>query len=117
MDSSGDVSKGAVWDVRARKVPVSRRTCDAALRFIALRDSIRLDDKATWDAIREVREHLGLPKFSMHDLRRAWASALHANGATLKQVSVWLGHSGIQVTERYVRVFETESTGHEFLPS
>lgn len=61
-------------------------------------------------------EKLKLPKFSIHDLRRAWASAMHANGATLKQVSVWLGHSSIGVTERYIRVFVTESTGHEFLP-
>jgi hypothetical protein len=29
---------------------------------------------------------------------------------------VWLGHSTIAVTERYIRVFENESTGHEFLP-
>jgi integrase len=77
---------------------------------------VRLDDKATWDAIRRVREELKLPKFSMHDLRRAWASAMHANGASIKQVSVWLGHSTTAVTERYVRIFSTESTGHEFLP-
>lgn len=101
---------------RFRTIPVSRATCDAALKFIGERDKVRLDDKATWDAIRIVREKLMLPKFSIHDLRRAWASAMHANGATLKQVSVWLGHSSIGVTERYIRVFETETTGHEFLP-
>jgi site-specific recombinase XerD len=49
-------------------------------------------------------------------LRRAWASAMHANGASIKQVSVWLGHPTIAVTERYIRIFATESTGHEFLP-
>jgi site-specific recombinase XerD len=101
---------------RFRTVPVSRATCDTALRFIDLRGSVRLDNKATWDAIRKVREELELPKFSMHDLRRAWASALHANGASIKQVSVWLGHSTTAVTERYVRIFASESTGHEFLP-
>lgn len=101
---------------RFRTIPVSRATYDAALAFIALRPSVRLDDKATWNAIRAVREELGLPKFSMHDLRRAWASAMHANGASIKQISVWLGHSTIAVTERYIRVFDTESSGHEFLP-
>jgi integrase len=101
---------------RFRTVPISRATCDAALRFIEIHDTVRLDNKATWTAIRKVREDLQLPKFSMHDLRRAWASAMHANGASVKQVSVWLGHSSIQVTERYIRVFDSESTGHEFLP-
>ncbi|MRG94638.1 tyrosine-type recombinase/integrase [Polyangium spumosum] len=100
---------------RCRRVPVSRATCAAALEFIRTRSMVRLDDKATWDAILKVRTHLGLPKFSMHDLRRAWASALHAKGAPLKLVSVLLGHSGIHVTERYIRVFATESTGHEYL--
>jgi integrase/recombinase XerD len=101
---------------RFRTLPVSRATYEAALHFIQIRDTVRLDNKATWNAIRKVREDLKLPKFSMHDLRRAWASAMHANGASIKQVSVWLGHSSIQVTERYIRVFESESTGHEFLP-
>ncbi len=101
---------------RFRTIPVSRTTCDAALRFIEARASVRLDNKSTWNAIRKVCDANDLPKVSMHDLRRAWASAMHANGATLKQVSVWLGHSSIQVTERYIRVFETDSTGHEFLP-
>ena len=101
---------------RFRTVPISRATYDAALAFIAARPSVRLDDKATWNAIRDVREELGLPKFSMHDLRRAWASAMHANGASIKRISVLLGHSTIAVTERYIRIFETESTGHEFLP-
>jgi integrase/recombinase XerC len=101
---------------RCRRVPVSKATCDAALEFVQTRAAVRLDDKATWDAIRKVRSRLKLPKFSMHDLRRSWASALHAKGAPLKLVSVLLGHSGIHVTERYIRVFATEATGHEYLP-
>lgn len=101
---------------RHRSIPITKNTADAAREFIKTRASVRLDDKATWDAIRKVREHLSLPKFSMHDLRRAWASALHANGMSLKQISVLLGHSGIGVTERYIRIFEASTAGHEFLP-
>ena len=52
----------------------------------------------------------------MHDLRRAWASAVHAKGASLKQVSVWLGHADVQTTERYIRVYLTSTSGHQFLP-
>lgn len=86
-----------------------------AIEFIRTRATVRLDNKATWDASRKVHVRLKLPKFLMHDLRRAWASALHAKGASLKLVSVLLGHSGIHVTGRYIRVFETEATGHEYL--
>jgi site-specific recombinase XerD len=52
----------------------------------------------------------------MHDLRRAWASAVHHNGASLKQVSVWLGHADVATTERYIRLFEQPSSGHEYPP-
>ncbi len=46
----------------------------------------------------------------------ACTSAVHQKGASLKQVSVWLGHADVQTTERYIRVFLTQSSGHEFLP-
>ena len=49
------------------------------------------------------RPRRSLPHFSMHDLRRAWASAMHHNGAPLKQVSVWLGHAEVATTERSLR--------------
>ncbi|MDI1437275.1 tyrosine-type recombinase/integrase [Polyangium sorediatum] len=101
---------------RYRDIPISKDTAEAAFAFVKTRDTVTLDDKAVWNEIQRVRKAAGLPQFSIHDLRRAWASAVHANGASLKQVSVWLGHSSVQVTERYIRVFETGSSGHEFLP-
>ena len=52
----------------------------------------------------------------MHDLRRAWASAMHAKGASLKQISAWLGHSSVQVTERYIRLLADADSGHAYLP-
>jgi integrase len=102
---------------RMRRVPVSKATCDAALEFITKRGTVRIDDKTLWNALQKVRAELSLPKFAMHDLRRAWASALHANGASIKQVSVLLGHSGIEVTERYIRTYERDAKeGHQYLP-
>lgn len=101
---------------RYRDIPISKKTIEALLAFVALRDKMALDDKAVWNEIQRIRKAAKLPKFSIHDLRRAWASAMHANGASIKQVSVWLGHCAVQVTERYIRVFETETTGHAFLP-
>jgi integrase len=101
---------------RYRDIPISKNTAKAALNFVKTRASVALDDKSVWNETQRVRKAAKLPKFSIHDLRRAWASAMHAKGASLKQVSVWLGHSSVEVTERYIRVFQTESTGHEFLP-
>lgn len=101
---------------RYRTVPVSERTVAAVKAFIRLRANVPLDDKSVWREVQRVYRAAKLPKMSMHDLRRAWASAVHANGASLKQVSVWLGHADIATTERYIRVFVGETHGHEYLP-
>ncbi len=87
-----------------------------AKTFLRLREKIALDDKTVWREVQRVHKAARVPRMSMHDLRRAWASAMHANGASLKQVSVWLGHADIATTERYIRVYVTETHGHEFLP-
>jgi integrase/recombinase XerD len=101
---------------RYREIPISERTAAAVKAFSATRKGVAFDDKTVWKEVQRVRKAAGLPHFSMHDLRRAWASAVHANGASLKQVSVWLGHADVQTTERYIRVFLTQTTGHQFLP-
>jgi len=101
---------------RYRDVPISKRTVAAAHEFIRIKHMAPTDQKTVWNQMRKVAAAAGVPVFSMHDLRRAWASAMHFNGATMKQVSVWLGHADVQTTERYVRVFDTGKTGHEFLP-
>jgi site-specific recombinase XerD len=84
--------------------------------YISLRGTAALDDRSVWMQLEVARLAAGLYKFSMHDLRRAWASAVHHNGASLKQVSVWLGHADIATTERYIRVFDQRTSGHAFLP-
>lgn len=101
---------------RFRDVPVSERTSAAAKAFIKLRTKIATDDKSVWREVQRVHKAAKVPRMSMHDLRRAWASAVHANGASLKQISLWLGHADIATTERYIRVYTTETLGHEFLP-
>ena len=101
---------------RYREIPVSARTVAAVKAFVATRKGTAVDDKTVWNEVQRVRKAAGLLRFSMHDLRRAWASAVHANGASLKQVSVWLGHADVQTTERYIRVYQTSTSGHEYLP-
>jgi site-specific recombinase XerD len=101
---------------RYRDVPASERTLAAARAFVRLRGGVALDDKSVWRDVQRVAKLAGVPRMSMHELRRAWASAVHANGASLKQVSIWLGHADIATTERYIRVYATASRGHEYLP-
>lgn len=101
---------------RCRDVPVSDQTIRAISFFVRTRGEVALDDKSVWKELQRVRAAANLPHFSMHDLRRAWASAVHANGASLKQVSVWLGHRDIATTERYIRLFTDASEGRRFLP-
>ncbi len=97
---------------RSRDVPISKNTIKALLAFVSVRGTATLDEKIVWNEIQRVRKAAKVPRFSIHDLRRAWASAMHANGASVKQVSVWLGHSSVDVTERYIRLFQPESAGH-----
>jgi len=85
---------------RYRDVPISTRTGEAAERFIELRDDHAMSDRVIWGRLQQARKAAALPHLSMHDLRRAWASAVYANGASLKQVSVWLGHADVATTER-----------------
>ncbi|MCA9623842.1 MAG: tyrosine-type recombinase/integrase [Myxococcales bacterium] len=101
---------------RYRDIPISRATAKALKVFLSKKDEVALDQKSIWKELQRIRENAGLPHFSMHDLRRAWASAMHDNGASLKRVSVWLGHADVQTTERYIRVFMDASDGHQFLP-
>jgi site-specific recombinase XerD len=101
---------------RYRNIPISERTANAARAFIGARAGVALDDKSVWKELHRARVAASVPRFTMHDLRRAWASAMHANGASLKQVSVWLGHADIATTERYIRLFDAQTVGHEFLP-
>lgn len=101
---------------RYRDVPISARTAEAAKRFIELRGDHAMSDRVIWGRLQQARKAAALPHLSMHDLRRAWASAVYANGASLKQVSIWLGHADVATTERYIRAFDDVSEGHRFLP-
>jgi len=101
---------------RYRDVPISDKTTEAARIFIRLRDDYPMTDKTIWTQLQIARRAASLPHLSMHDLRRAWASEMHANGASVKEVSVWLGHAHALTTERYVRVFTDAAEGHKYLP-
>ena len=56
-----------------------------------------------WDALRAA---IGRPDLRMHDLRHTFATILFDAGASAPDVQATLGHSSLQVTERYSRARE-----------
>lgn len=53
-----------------------------------------------WDTLRKA---IGRPGLRMHDLRHTFATILFDAGASAPDVQATLGHSSLQVTERYSR--------------
>ncbi|WP_428837735.1 tyrosine-type recombinase/integrase [Streptomyces olivaceiscleroticus] len=51
--------------------------------------------RKSWD---RAVERLGLPRYTPHDLRHQWATVTLSNGATLHEVSRWMGHRTINTT-------------------
>ena len=56
-----------------------------------------------WDVLRTA---IGRPDLRMHDLRHTFATILFDAGASAPDVQATLGHSSLQVTERYSRARE-----------
>ena len=50
------------------------------------------------------RDEAGLTKLRIHDLRHTYASMLINNGVSLYEVQTLLGHSSIQMTQRYAHL-------------
>lgn len=56
-----------------------------------------------WETLREA---IGRPDLRIHDLRHTFATILFDAGASAPDVQATLGHSSLQVTERYSRARE-----------
>jgi integrase len=57
--------------------------------------------------VQRILAHLDLPRLRFHDLRKACGSLLLDAGIELADVSAWLGHSNVAITQAiYVRPFE-----------
>ncbi len=50
----------------------------------------------------------GVPNFTLHDLRRTYATWAFKAGARLEAVSKLLGHSKVAVTQRYAKLVDSE---------
>jgi len=102
---------------RARSIPASPATVRAAKTFTAAKAEMSLDPKFIWKRIQRARKAAGIKKhFSMHDLRRAWASHMLAAGHRIEDISRWLGHAELMTTMRYLRVVTTAVPKPSTLP-
>ena len=86
--------------VRVRGILQTRSSGEASKPFTVDRD--QAENAWTW-----VRKTMGLSgdtEFVMHALRHTTATRLIDKGIDLYTVKEWLGHSTIQVTERYAHL-------------
>lgn len=92
---------------RHRSIPVTRATLAAARAFVKARPKMSLEAKTVWKRIQAARKRAKVRKhFSLHDLRRAYASHALAAGYRLEEIQRWLGHADLVTTQRYLRVVD-----------
>lgn len=127
MDAS-DVRKAEIvvtpkpgWSTkgyRYRSITVSPATVKAARAFLAAKPTTNLDKKRVWQRLQEARKSAGIDKhFSLHDLRRAWASHMLSSGAVdIEELSKMLGHADMMTTMRYLRVVSGRKIDPRTLP-
>jgi integrase len=64
-------------------------------------------NKFATDRFTRLRNHCELPDVSLHTMRHTCASRLVQGGMDLYRVMTWLGHSSINVTQRYAHLAPT----------
>ena len=107
---------------KSRKVPLCTEVKDALAAWLTVRSratkhdylfSVALNRRMFYEGIRSVVENVkalaGLADrkhICPHSMRHACATRLMRQGATLADVMVWLGHSQIATTQRYLHCDE-----------
>ena len=98
--NKGEKPRSIPMTKRVRNIMEARKVNDQIKPF-------RLKSYQAENAWRWVRKQMGLehdPEFILHALRHTCASRLVNKGVDLYVVKEWLGHSTIQVTEKYAHL-------------
>jgi integrase len=101
---------------RYRTIPISADTKNAAVRFLKNKPSLNLQQRCLWKKIDRACVAAEVAHFSMHDLRRAWASHMLSARHKVQDISRWLGHADVLTTMRYLRVVEDKMPDRKRLP-
>lgn len=77
----------------------------------------RLSAVGVFDVVRKHGVEIGLSNLAPHDLRRSYAQNGYEAGVPITQISVLLGHSSVQTTQRYLNLsIDLQSTVSDFIP-
>jgi len=87
----------------SRTIPIDAIAQAALVRWDWAGMTVGMVHKA-WGRARFRCEQMGNPGWVIHSLRHTFASRALQNGAELKAVSAYIGHSSIRMTERYARI-------------
>jgi integrase len=98
--NKGDRPRSIPMTSRVREVFHRRQTKDSVKPFSINKDKAEL----AWKWVREEMGLKGDKEFVLHSLRHTCASRLVNKGIDLYVVKEWLGHSSIQVTEKYAHL-------------
>ena len=72
---------------------------------------------AIFHLVNKYGKKIGFPKLAPHDLRRTFAQLGYDAGVPITQLSVLLGHSSIDVTQKYLNLdLDLETTASDFIP-
>jgi len=72
---------------------------------------------AIFHLVNKYGKKIGLPDLAPHDSRRTFAQLGYEAGVPITQLSVLLGHSSIDVTQKYLNLeLNLESTASDFIP-
>jgi integrase len=98
--NKGEKPRSIPMTVRVGTILQSRRVNEASKPFTIDRDQA----ENAWTWVRKEMGYSGDTEFVMHALRHTTATRLIDKGIDLYTVKEWLGHSTIQVTERYAHL-------------
>jgi integrase len=92
------------------RTQMGARWSDSGYVFCSSTTGGALNSNLLYGAFKKAAAIAGLPKeASPHSLRHSCASFLHAEGASLKKISSYLGHSNTAITSNvYVHLFQDE---------
>ena len=106
--ATAEPSKG----YRARAIPVAPAVLEVARRWLAWRHPGERGRHAGKNvlhaALRVACATTKVPRFGLHDLRRAFATQAVRAGVPLTVVRDWLGHRLVATTERYVGRYRSD---------